>query len=384
MGRTNLILLSFLFIFATNQSGNTEITKTIEVLFNDLSKDTTAQSLAIVSAAQETPPSTEKKKSTLDSLKSLLELAEKKRTAWALGISANFKTDNAGDNRVTDLGTGASVEKGTYPRQFRFDAKSNVRFKKNKLEEEVTTFLLNYDYYVSPNVEAYAFIERFKNSYLGINQRYEIGFGAKLEKRLGKFKNELSKNIDSLFGVYKSQVNKNQVILDTFLNNPNHRELEEYKELEMTSLRRDQTRLIIGIAFSLFYELEKADELVANNNADTLTLESENRYRFVIRPSLELKASKSLTFYGHCYAKFPLFAPYNSKTNPHGDYRIDAILNAKLNLSNNLEGNEKVALLVSYSHRFDNDPPSISYNNVLHMHENRHETVTLGISVKIE
>lgn len=141
-------------------------------------------------------------------------------------------------------------------------------------------------------------------------------------------------------------------------------------------MRKREARLKAGVAFSFFMELEQPE--IAE--ADTI-LPSEQRYRFVVRPSIKWRVTGDLRVEGHCYFKLPAFRP--QRRNDEWDYRVDAQVVAALKLSEDKEGNEKVSLNVRYDYRFDNMPPSVGLNGMLYTARKSHSTASLGISVAI-
>ncbi|UCD64902.1 MAG: hypothetical protein JSW34_05580, partial [Candidatus Zixiibacteriota bacterium] len=82
------------------------------------------------------------------SLEELLIKEEIRRSKWESTVSASFNGDEAGDQSRYELGTDGEVYKGKYPGQLRFTVGSQITLKDRKLEDEVSSLLLNYDYYV--------------------------------------------------------------------------------------------------------------------------------------------------------------------------------------------------------------------------------------------
>ena len=115
-----------------------------------------------------------------------LKAAEKERRALDLLVELGFNGNKAGrENNLYKLNVGTEVRKGGFRNEFRFKAETSILYEDDTLKENVTTTLVNYDYYLLPFLETYGFIERFSNSYLSIHQRYEIGLGFKLEREFG-------------------------------------------------------------------------------------------------------------------------------------------------------------------------------------------------------
>ena len=304
-----------------------------------------------------------------DSLMLILKKEEDRRNAWSLTLAGNFTGDEAENKTTADLNNTLKITKGEYPRQFRFTIENRIRLRDRKLEDNVTAFLLNYDYYVHRFVEVYTFVERFSDNYMDIKQRFEIGLGAKLE-------------LTELLGMSFGLVDDKDIRLIDSLPSPTSLTAEEESTLShrkstaRISLRKRNARFSGSIAFSIFKELEQA-EIVAQDT----TLPTEERFRFVVRPSVELRVTENLRIGGYCYWKLPASKP--RRENGKWDYRRDARIFATLELSQDKHGNDKVNLSVRYDTRFDSSPPSVELNGEEYTASQFHSTATLEISVRI-
>jgi hypothetical protein len=311
----------------------------------------------------------------VDTLESLLKQVKIKRTSWSMTVQASYNDDNAGDSTVSTLFASTKIIKGGYPREFRFTTKSSFRFANDDLEDRVTAMLLNYDYYLRPKTEIYSFIERFSDSYLSIEERFEIGIGVKFEFPFMDLVNPKTYNrIDSLF----TAVDK--IPRGKYLSEKQYQDMKMEKDMSLTYLEKKERRLNCGLAFSIFRELERPDEIRIPEMDTTVTPESEQCYRFVIRPSFVLRATSELTLSGECYYKLPLSSPH--EVNDHLDYRVYAYLISALSLSKDKHDNDKVGLVVSYFYWHDNVPPFVELNGI-YAAKKTHRRVVMGIEVKI-
>jgi len=312
--------------------------------------------------------------SPIDSLRYLLKEEKKRSNALKMSLSVSFKGDESGGENDSKLKTAAEISKGEYPRQLRFQEKSDIELEDNKINEDVTTLLLNYDYYVKPSVEIYAFLERFKDSYMGIKDRYEVGFGALYEFALFgsvKRKEDTRKKIEDLFGR-----------LSPTLSAAQKDSLSKDKETAVTSIKKRDNRFTFSLALTFFRELEQAEVVVKEGAIDsTHSLDSKSRFRIVARPWITCQATSELTLSGFCYLKWPAFNP--QKVDGKRDYRIDAQFSAKLKLDKDEQGNGNVELHFGYELRYDNAPPSVELNGERFTANDLHRTTTLEITVKI-
>ncbi|UCE23514.1 MAG: hypothetical protein JSU74_09430 [Candidatus Zixiibacteriota bacterium] len=298
---------------------------------------------------------------TVDRLDSLLKKEEERRNDWGISISANFDGDEAGGERKFILNTSASVQKGQYPRQLRFSVASRAELDGDTLRDEVSALVLNYDYYMRPSLEVYAFVERFKDTYLGIDERFEIGFGGQYEYVKGLVD---SREIDSINDAYDQHPNKDRFAARV--------------DSARTSLAKKEARLSLSAAFSLFKELERASVPVPG--MPDIKLPSEDRYRFVVRPCARL-VIRELELMNLGYFKWGIFEPW--KVDGRLDMRIDAVFSCGLTLCKDAGGKKEVDLEVQYEYRYDSLPPSTEVNSVVYRARDTHDIVRLAITVKI-
>ncbi len=82
-----------------------------------------------------------------------------------------------GDPDVHTLKLGLSLRRGTYPGEFKFSAAVDVRLEAPELTQSVRDIFVAYDHWMSPFAEAFVFGSQFSDSFMRIDQRYEVGAG---------------------------------------------------------------------------------------------------------------------------------------------------------------------------------------------------------------
>ena len=314
-----------------------------------------------------------------DSLKTafikMLAKHEDEMRGWSIELSGSYVGERAYRQKKSNIDASAEVTKGRYPRQFRFKMKTKVQYCDGDLSEDLMALLLNYDYYVHENVSVYAFIERFSDSYMGIEHRFENGVGMMWEGTYGIVD---SKKIDKI----ASSTGWN------LMEEEERRELEAFKKTALIHLKKKDARLKFALAGSIFYEMEHPEdvELVLDDaHPDTVNIEMdfEQMIRCVLRPSIGVKVNSNITLYGHCYFKVRAFN--DGRFLDTEDHRIEALLSAKLGLTKDDYGNEKVALKAEYEYRYDNQPREYTYkhNNIefYRCFHDTHDTFTLSLLI---
>jgi hypothetical protein len=279
-----------------------------------------------------------------------------------ISASAGFSGHDAKNNNLYQLGLGVAVSKEMYPGEFRFRTGTSLVIQDSQLVENVTTMSLSYEHYLLSWLETYGFVDRYSNTFLNLNYRYEIGGGFKAEMHLGKDKwkprNDKShrilkkyrKYIDYLQNLAKSRKDSDKE-MDTLDLLQRLMELEHRESGVIEFSRKKRSLLTVAMAVSAFSELEKPDNLWGL--PDNL-LKERQHFRLSLRPSFVLRPSRMITLRGYFYYKHPLFKKNNS--NDPGHYRTDTILSAILNFSGDKSWTRNVSLVFEYQRHYENNP----------------------------
>jgi hypothetical protein len=339
-----------------------------------------------------------------------LKTYEKEVPPFNLSVQVAFDGNKAGEEDLYKLGLKTEMKYNTFPRAFRFGAGMNVQSKNGKFQENVTTLLVNYDYHLFPWLETYGFVERFSDSYLSIQQRYEIGGGIKYELDLltpgWKKKSKLYKHATKAFDEFKSHIDEHDTSTDKklLLDQLNALKIEGTRIVE--TLKKKYAWLSLGIAVSLFSEIEHpeietyTDNIIQENgvtniqetqNTEKFVIDKDHRFRIVLRPSIVIRPWAYLSLEGMYYRKLPLGSP--TKIDKHYDYRTDSVARIKLILPIVPNWANEVSLIFEYHHHYNNIPPQIPQSTIdnyltLQKHlrktvaEKTHEQFIFSLAVK--
>jgi hypothetical protein len=306
-----------------------------------------------------------------------LKEKEKEVRPFSLYIAAGFNGHKAGETGLYKLGLETKMTYDAYPNEFRFNAGTNVQLKDGKLQENVTTLLINYDYYLETWLEIYGFAERFSDSYLSILHRYETGGGIKFELNLlGPKWEETLSNYRTNTAAYNDFENdiqrssKSQEERDLLLGQLQALKKEGTRIVE--ALKKKYAWLSLGMAVTVLSELEKPeietfiDDIVEENGTITIqettkttkiAPDGEHRFRIVLRPSIVIRPWPTLSLEGMHYMKYPLGNP--NRVDGRLDYRTDSHVLLKLILPKVPDWAKEVALIFGYYHHYDNLPPQV-------------------------
>jgi hypothetical protein len=127
----------------------------------------------------------------------------------------------------------------------------------------------------------------------------------------------------------------------------------------MVSWRKKNAFLGLGLAFSLFSEIEKAEirEEIINDVWETISLPASHRLRWVLRPSFELRPIKSIALKGQFYFKSFLWEP-NGK-NKRSNTRQDHYIKLNYELPASVGWAKALAFFIAYEFHCDSIPPTI-------------------------
>lgn len=136
-------------------------------------------------------------------------------TQLNFSIKSDFTGNEAGVNTSSKLNISAYASKGIYPYEVEFETGSSFTFQnkneESEFSENIISTRINYERYFHPLIEGFAFLERFSDSYLHLDQRYEIGAGTKIEIDLFyNLPSELNKEIRwvSFITLYRNLLSK--------------------------------------------------------------------------------------------------------------------------------------------------------------------------------
>jgi hypothetical protein len=304
-----------------------------------------------------------------------LQKKEGELGGFDLRIKAGFIQHAAGDTSFFKFDLGASLTKDSYPHQFRFDTGASFVLQDDVYKENVSTLRLNYDRYLTPWLEAFSFVERFADSYLGIQQRFEVGAGLKLEGRLSPDRDRweeerrgLAEAVDDGLASWKGRPEA--------ASDPSWRlrirALEQERNRVRDFILKTLQKVEVSLALNVFSEIEQAaietyaDRIVAGTEgavlepasaASKITLDGEHRLRYVIRPSFSFKASEALTLRGQYYWKGPLGSP--ARRDGRLDYRYDTLLALELGLPAASGWAKSLYFKLEHKVHYDNCPPRV-------------------------
>lgn len=301
---------------------------------------------------------------------------EDRQRSLRADISFGLTGDEAGDQSLFRLNTGINLARGVFPSEVSVASRLFLQLRNGQLQEDLTTLQITYDYHGSHHIEYFVFAERFSDSFLSIQQRYEVGFGLRAGVQIGRSRQSevnsarMTALEDALPGV-RTALSAGRTAAAV---SP-----AEWAAFERTihnlhhAIEYRQTPVFLGVAVSVFSEIENAALEVASlpldpSSADApvrsrLSLGPEQRYRVSIRPSFRWRPSESLQVIVLPYFKLPLDgARYATVADGSRrfDYRRDILSEMSWSVRREQTGLENVSVVFTFNNFRDNVPPAIS------------------------
>ncbi|MEO8259102.1 MAG: hypothetical protein ABI868_17270 [Acidobacteriota bacterium] len=313
-----------------------------------------------------------------------LRAEEERQRAVQGNITFGLTGDESGPRSLFKLNTGVALTRNAFPSEISVDSFLGLQLANGRIQEDVTSLKISYDYHATRRVEYFAFAERYSDNFLSIQQRYEVGFGARLGFDFGhigdpaesdrQFAN-LRRNLRGVRAAAAALPAPAQARLQASGVLDQVRVDQALDDLEHVVHGR-QTRLFVGLAASVFAEIEHAAiDVVYSSPASAggenasaapvnsqITIDGTQRYRLSIRPGVRLRPSRVVQIRVFPYVKLPLSGPHHV-TLPDGqrrlDYRRDVLSEMTWSLRPEETGLENVDFVFTFNHFFDNVPPML-------------------------
>ncbi len=315
-----------------------------------------------------------------------LDKYERKQSKFKGEASFGFSGDETDNNDLYKLNGGIKVSRGIYPGELEFSSTLGVVLNNKKFNEDVSNIFIAYDYHPrvgdSLFMENFAFVSRFTDAFLGVEQRYEAGAGVIFsfwsknnltnegEKELNGlkvFKIDTSDFVDkqSLWAICNNKVCV--PLKDEDLKKEDVQKLKNVENETRLSIQKLFSKVRVGLLIGVLVETEKVS---FTDSLDTETerisrevdFDASQKLRWELRPTFDLQQNRwSLKI--RPYFKFP--APWrwyeyevnkDSKESKKFDYRIDLTTALTIKLTEDHTQNKSVALEFSYNLYFDNAP----------------------------
>ncbi len=370
-----IAVLFFIFFFMSVSAQQGSLIKTIDSLLMDLSTNKPALDLNL---------------NFRENLTGLRKNMEEEEDQFTGNISFGLNGQEVQRDNFFVISTGVSLSSGTYPFKFELNSGILVQIQNGNFNESVSNLSISFDYnYSEKNLskQSYVFLTGTNNSYLGIDQRYEIGGGFILNYYSGNRakKKEFLRNgsLDKKGTSGLTREGEQQLKIlngNTRSYNENTLSFDQgitavlkssvlADEEKLEDLRRNRRRFIntiikkfsttrLSILGGVNYELEKTGDSLELFNGDLQrkgSFQSTNRPRMVIRPGVDWKG-ENFSFSSKFYMKMGLFDEFYNEIDDgqNADKRLDYwsewISSLRFNFT------QKISVSILYTLFYDNAP----------------------------
>ncbi len=306
---------------------------------------------------------------------SFLRAEEDRQRALKADITFGLSGDESESRSLFKLNTGIALSRGVFPSELSVVSKFLLQMRDGQLQEDVTSLAITYDYHSGSTFEYFAFAERFTDSFLSIQNRYEVGFGGRIGVDFGHVG---TRRVADAISAVEQQFGQVQSALAAGRRPGEAAALPDYSAFQNAVhnlehiAHENQSRLFIGLAASVFAEIERAELEVVSVPASgsvsasdqirsKVLLDGEQRYRLSVRPTLKFRPSEQISIVIFPYFKLPLGNP-RWVTTPSGrqlDYRRDVLSEMTWSIKQDQTGLENVDVVVTFNHFYDNVPPAL-------------------------
>ncbi len=279
-------------------------------------------------------------------------------------VGAGYYGDASSQSELDRLDINAAVAKSGYPNDIKFDFASSIQLKRSGVAtnylENMTSLLLSYEHNILSYLKAYGFVERFTDSYLSIQQRYETGIGVKAEFEIGLTATGRKKIKDVLeFERTAAESRAQNVTGGEDVASALAVDREQIRDA-VIGLKKKYALLSVGLACTTMAEIERASITLPSGAADVI--DPRRRFRVALRPGLTLRPSEGLSIKWQTYFKLPAFGPTEAVAfdgTMRYDMRTDTFVTVKYDLPKSPAWARRVSLVIDYKYFFDNDPPFV-------------------------
>jgi hypothetical protein len=308
----------------------------------------------------------------------LLREEEDRQRSLLADITFGLSGDEAGERSLFKLNTGISLSRGVFPSELSVVSRLGLQLRDGRLQEDVTSLQITYDYHASRHVQYFTFAERFTDSFLSIQQRYEIGFGARVGASFGRIGSWRAS--DARFAAVNAglaDIEQARAASPSVAAALAPGDVARFRTAIGNlgqAIEDRQARLLVGVVASVFAELERAELEVTSfpaggspvdpNGAITskVALDAEQRYRLNLRPTFRLRPNSQVVITVFPYFKLPLDGPRYVQVaggDRRLDYRRDILSEMVWSIRSDQTGLESVDVVFTFNHHFDNVPPSL-------------------------
>jgi hypothetical protein len=326
-------------------------------------------------------------KSFKSSIQNAIDFKDKK--SFSGNVQFGFNGESTRDENVGlfNVYGGINLKWDLYPGELDLNTHFGINFTNGEIQQNLSNIDISYDH-MHTNLgdglllENYFYIKRSTDAYLGIDQRYEVGGGIILNHWFNRFVDPKKQLFPVGYGK-KSDVNIWNNLLQPRLNEVNFEGFQSDFEEGFNKYKKSNSKLRLAVLAGAYFELEQTSV------NDSIDLKATNKFRWVVRPAIDVKLNDGWRFSLRPYFKFGMpwswdetFIAENGAISSLTDYTIDftAIISTQL-LS------QRIRVDLIYNLMYDNAPPRAFVNGddgiELLVNNDLHQSYRISVNINL-
>jgi|GEM_PF-1396961 len=327
-----------------------------------------------------------------------------------------FSGNQSPNQSIYQIFGGIKLERGKYPSEFEIRTDFNLGINNGKVQENVSNIFMAFDYHPDRGakdalaVEHFAFLGRFSNAFLGVEQRYELGLGSinaiwsksltsaavPKEASLSKAKyRHATTTVQTTVGTTTMTTTTSATHAITHINTV----LGATKELKSTdidalnnerknliqTIRKLHAKMRVGILYGTFVEMENINfkdtvDFIDNMGAKqrmqlSYDFQPTVKLRWELRPFIDLRPTEKLKFSIRPFIKLPMPWEWEDEvkyvdaanninlSNKRFDFRVDCDAAVSYTFGDVNGTDSKFSMSLSYNLYYDNAPQRIYFKD---------------------
>lgn len=291
------------------------------------------------------------------------------------------------DNSLFAIYGGVNLGWDLYPGELDLSTLFGINFTDGEIQENVSNIDISYDHmhqYLGDGLllENYMYVKRTTDAYLGIDQRYEIGGGFIVNHWINRYVDPRQGQFPIGYGRKENKALWNNLVQPRLSENQFEDFERDFTE-GFNKYKKSQSKLRVAILAGAYFELEQTSV------NDSISLDATNKFRWVVRPTVDIRLNDGwrLSFRPYFKMGMPwswqetISAP-DGQTSSRTDYTVDFTGKVSTQLLS-----KRIRIDLIYNLVYDNSPPRTFYEGdggyELIVNNDLHQSYRISVSVNL-
>ncbi len=275
-----------------------------------------------------------------------------------------------------------------YPGELDLSTMFGINFTDNEIQENVSNIDISYDH-MHTNIgdglflENYVYIKRTTDAYLGIDQRYEIGGGLIFNHWINRYVDPKKGVFPICYGKKENKAMWNNLVQPRLSEAAFESFQNDFSE-GFNKFKKSNSKLRVAVLTGAYFELEQASV------NDSIDIQATNKFRWVVRPTVDVKLNDGWRISLRPYFKMAMpWAWQETITSVDGlsrstrtDYTVEFLAKVSTQLLS-----QRIRIDLIYNLFYDNSPPRAFYGSEqdlqLLINNDLHQSYRISVSVNL-